>query len=182
MPTKPEPTRQRRHDRGLTLPQQKAVDLLALGHSDTKVAELVGVARETVCRWRCHSPTFQAELNARRAALYAASVDRLRSLTEKALAILGANLDNPVGIYRTKSAIEVLKLARLPGVATGIGEQDAESIVRKQVEAERHSARGPLDDLMEEGDGLPPFDAHMARKWDELEAQANGAGADEAAG
>ncbi len=178
MPNKAAPTRQRRHDRGLTLPQQRAVDLLILGHSDTKVAKQVGVARETVCRWRCHSPTFQAALNACRAALYGAAVDRLRSMTEKALAVLEADLKGPDSLYRWKTAIEVLKLARLPGAGEGIGETDAENIVRGLVEAEREAVRGPLDDVIDGGKGLPTLDAHMARKWDELESLANGDGAD----
>jgi hypothetical protein len=176
------PTRQRRHDCGLTLPQEKAVDLLALGQSDTKVAEQVGVARETVCRWRCHSPTFQAELNARRAALFQASADRLRVLTEKALAVLGDVLDNSCRPFQIKAAVAVLRLARLPGAAEGIGDQDANSIVRKAVEADRTNARDTLEDMWEEDDGLPPLDEHMARKWDELDSLANGQSTNEPAG
>jgi hypothetical protein len=168
MPEDPEPTRQRRHDRGLTLPQQKAVDLLALGHSDTKVAKQVGVTREPVCRWRSHSPTFQAALNARRAALYDASMDRLRSMTERALAVLEAELKGSDSLYRWKTAIEVLKRARLPGAGAGIGDQDAENIVRRVVEAERKATPSALDTILEDGKGLPPIAEHLSRKWDEL--------------
>jgi hypothetical protein len=92
-------------------------------------------------------------------------------MTEKALAVLEDDLDNGPGNYQTKAAIAVLRLAGLPGIGSCIGEQDAAAIVRRQVEAERKAARNPLDDVLE-GHGLPPFDDHMARKWDDLEALA----------
>jgi hypothetical protein len=109
-------------------------------------------------------------------------VDRLRSLTEKALAVLEASLDGADRFSRWKTAVEVLKLARLPGAEGGIGDQDAESIVRKKVEAERKNARGELDDLLDEDKYLPGFDDHMMRTWEALEAQANGDGADSSPG
>jgi hypothetical protein len=152
------------------------VDLLALGHSDTKVAKQVGVARETVCRWRSHSPKFQAALNGRRAALYQASADRLRALTGKALDILEDDMKNGPGNYQTKAAIAVLRLARLPGVASAIGDPDADRIVRRKVEEERKAARGTLSDLLEQGSGLPAFEEHLARTWDALEGLADGDG------
>jgi hypothetical protein len=177
MPTKPEPTRQRRHDRGLTLAQQRAVELLILGQSDTQVAEQVGVARETVCRWRSYSPTFQAELNVRRSAVFQASVDKLRSMTQRALTLLETELDAADSANRMKVAAEVLKLAQLTGVASCIGNQDAEDIVRRKVEDERRKSRGSFDDLVEQDKRLPPFDEHMAQKWEALETLANGEGA-----
>lgn len=45
-----EAIRQRRYDRGLTLPQANAVELLAAGKNDTQTAEALGLAREAVGR------------------------------------------------------------------------------------------------------------------------------------
>ena len=50
----------------LSIEQHNAIDLLILGHTDHAVAEQIGVARETVCRWRNENPYFMAELNRRR--------------------------------------------------------------------------------------------------------------------
>ena len=41
----------RLHKRGLTLPQQNAVDLLAVGKSDTETAEALELHRTTVTLW-----------------------------------------------------------------------------------------------------------------------------------
>jgi hypothetical protein len=43
-----------------------AIDILLLEHIDQAVAEQIGVARETICRWRNENPYFMAELNRRR--------------------------------------------------------------------------------------------------------------------
>src|SRR5262245_37800326 len=84
----------RQHKRGLTLPQQNAVDLLTVGKTDKEAAELLGLDRTTVAKWRLYDPVFQAQLNARRAEVWAAGLDRLRSLIPKALDALAAELEN----------------------------------------------------------------------------------------
>ena len=50
----------------LSIEQHNAIDLLILGDTDHAVAEQIGVARETICRWRNENPYFMAELNRRR--------------------------------------------------------------------------------------------------------------------
>jgi DNA-binding CsgD family transcriptional regulator len=40
----------------LTLAQENAIDLLIIGKPDREVAECLGIARETVTRWRHEHP------------------------------------------------------------------------------------------------------------------------------
>lgn len=47
----------------LNTKQQKAIDLLLKGKTDTEVAIAVRVGRDTVNRWRNHNPDFIAALN-----------------------------------------------------------------------------------------------------------------------
>lgn len=48
----------------LSMRKQRALQLLVKGLSDTRVAREVGVARETVNRWRLHDPAFREALEA----------------------------------------------------------------------------------------------------------------------
>jgi hypothetical protein len=125
----------REHKRGLTLAQQSAVDLLAGGKNDTQAAELLGLSRTTVTKWRLYDPEFQAAL------------DRLRALIPKALDVLAAGLECNHLPRQVKAAAEVLRLARLPSAALGIGLTSAEEIVRQVVSRQRERAPDRLDDL-----------------------------------
>jgi hypothetical protein len=176
---------QRQHKRGLTLPQLNAVDLLASGKTDKETAELLNLSRTCVTKWRLYDPSFQAALNVRRAEVWGAGVDRLRSLVPLALDALGDVLQDRDSPDRLKAAVEVLKLARLPSVSTGAdGPTDPEEIVRLIVEARRERAPRRLDDVLEgNSKGLPPLAEHVAQVWRELEALASEADApDEAKG
>jgi hypothetical protein len=162
----------RQHKHGLTLPQQSAIDLLAIGKTDTETAEVLGLSRVTVSKWRLYDPTFQAALNRRRAEVWGAGCDRLRALVPKALDALADELDNRNNPNCLKAAVEVLKLAQLPSKAAGIGSTDTEEIVRGIVLTRRGRARGRLDDFVDDDKGLPPFDKHIRDTWSELEALA----------
>ena len=72
----------------LSIEQHNAIDLLILGHTDHAVAEQIGVARETICRWRNENPYFMAELNRRRKDVWQTAQERLRGLVGKAIDIL----------------------------------------------------------------------------------------------
>src|SRR5262249_52967900 len=123
-------------------------------------------------RWRLYDPTFQAALNARRAEVWAAGADRLRSLIPKALDTLADELENKDSPNRLKAACELLKLAQPPGGAPG-GRTDPEGIVQAIVKKKRNEAHGTLDALMDDGKGLPAFDKHVQETWRELEALVN---------
>jgi hypothetical protein len=166
------PVYARQHKRGLTLPQQNAVDLLASGKNDTETAEQLNLSRTCVTKWRLYDPVFQAALNQRRAEVWGAGIDRLRSLIPQALNVLADELEKPDSPNRFKAAGEILRLAQLPAGALGIGPTDAEEIVRRVVEERRQQAHGPLDDFLDDGKGLPRFGQHVEEVWQELEARA----------
>jgi hypothetical protein len=134
----------RLHRRGLTVAQQSAVDLLAGGNNDTETAELLKLARPTVSKWRLYDPAFQAALNARRAEVWGAGLDRLRALIPQALDAVGDALagDNPAA--RLKAAGMVLSLARLPDPAPA-GPTSAADILAALVEARKDAKQAERD-------------------------------------
>lgn len=166
------PTRQRRHDRGLTLAQANAVELLAVGQSDTAVAETLSLARETVTRWRLYDPIFRAAVHRQRAAIWQGNIDRLRTLTGKALDALEAVLADASHPDRWKAAAQVLKQLHIGADDLAAGPQDPEKLVLNIVENRRHDARSPLTDSLDSMNGHLPFDRQVEQVWDELEAKA----------
>jgi hypothetical protein len=164
---------QRQHKRGPTLAQLSAIDLLASGKTDKETAELLNLSRTCITKWRLYDPVFQAALNLRRAEVWGAGINRLRSLIPKALDALADELERPDSPNRLKAAGEILRLAQLPAGPPTFGPTDPEQIVRLIVEGRRSKARGPVDDCAEYGKGLPPFDRHMEEVRKELEALAN---------
>ena len=75
----------------LSVAQLSAVDLLVVGTTDQETAEAVGVTRLTVCGWGNANPYFQAALN-RRQDLWGVTVDQLRALLPRAVAVLAEEL------------------------------------------------------------------------------------------
>jgi hypothetical protein len=114
--------------------QENAVDLLILDTPNCEVAEAVGVTRETVWHWRHEHPVFMAELERRRAEVWRAPQEKLRSLMGKAVANLAAAVEGG----DLKASIEILKAVGMYGDGTmnAIHEQDPDVIVRQQAEAE----------------------------------------------
>jgi hypothetical protein len=137
-PTKPDTTRQ--PTGGLNVAQQNAVDALASGMNDAETAAAVGTSRQTVNGWRNHDPAFRAALNARRADVWGAAADKLRSLVPRAVAVLEGSLNvNPDPTV----ALAVLKLAGLAeraaplslvGPTTVAAIVDAEIIARREAD------------------------------------------------
>ena len=119
----------------MTVAQENAVDALASGKKDAEAADLVGVNRVTVTRWRLYSPHFQAALNERRQAIWAASLDRLASLVPLALDAVADELANAANPNRVQAAFGLLKLVPLAVMPTG--PTDPEEIVRRIVEEHR---------------------------------------------
>jgi len=112
----------------LTIEQLNAIDLLVTGKTDQAVADAVGVARPTVTKWRLDDPHFEAALNRRRKEVWGASADRIRALLPKAFDVLEKAIDE--GSYQ--AALALIKLAGLDGVASKMGPDDAEEIIKKK--------------------------------------------------
>jgi hypothetical protein len=144
---------------------------LAAGQTDQETADLLGLHRTTVAKWRLYDPVFQAALNRRRAEIWGAAADRLRSLIPKALDVLADALGTQTNYLDFKAAVAILRLAQPAGSALTIGPTDAEDIVRRIVQQRRDATPDPFDDELDEK-GLPPFDQHVADVWAELEARA----------
>jgi transposase-like protein len=123
----------------LSVQQQTAADLLALGNNVTRVAEQVGVARQTVSEWLNQNPAFEAAVNQRRQENWDNASNRLRSLLPNALDVLEQALTGG----NIKAAIEVLKAAGLHGLQKPEGPtnpQDAESAAKKKERARQDRA------------------------------------------
>ena len=95
----------------LSVEQLNAIDVLVQGRSEQDTAETVGVARETVTRWRNDNPHFTAELNRQRRLIWSDSHDRLRALASKAVDTLETSLDEG----DSRVAVEILKAIGLYG-------------------------------------------------------------------
>jgi hypothetical protein len=167
------PVYTRQHKRGPTLSQMSAIDLLVSGKNDNETAELLSLSRTAVTKWRLYDPVFQAALNLRRAEVWGAGIDRLRSLIPKALDALAEEVESKESPNRLKAALEVLRIAQLPAGRLAQGPTDPDEIVRKVVEQRRQQAHRPLDDLLDSNKDLPPFERHMEEVRKELETLAN---------
>jgi hypothetical protein len=141
--TKPHKTSHPPAYKPLTIEQQNAIDGLILGHSDRDVATAVGVTRETVWHWRHEHPVFMATLERRRAEVWRAPQEQLRSLLGKAV----ANLAAAVEAGDLKASIEVLKAAGMygHGAMNAIHEQDPATLIAQEA-ARRVRSEGLSED------------------------------------
>ena len=133
----------------LSVEQLNAIDILVQGRTDQETADTVGVARETVTRWRNDNPHFKAELNRQRRLIWADSHDRLRALASKAVETLEVALDEG----DSRAAVEVLKAIGLYGqVQPPSGPEDPELVLWAEAKAwaelEFKKQRPSIDPLM----------------------------------
>ena len=147
--TKPNKSSQGPGGSALSVEQLNAIDVLVQGRTYQETAETVGVARETVTRWRNDNPHFTAELNRQRRLIWSDSHDRLRALASKAVDTLETSLDEG----DSRVAVEVLKAIGLYGqVQSPSGPEDAELVLweeaRKWAEIEFKKQRPSIDPLM----------------------------------
>jgi hypothetical protein len=140
----------------LSVAQLNAVDLLVVGKTDQEAAEAVGVTRQTVNGWRNANPWFVAALNARRQDLWGVTVDQLRALLPRAVAVLAEELDR--GEARGRVAVDILRLAGLDRTRSDakldtllIGPTDPDAIIDAEVRRRRPDRVAYLDDLLNGG-------------------------------
>ena len=112
----------------LTPQHHKAIDLMIMGSNNKNVAETLNIAPETVSRWRADY-IFQAALNQRLKENQAASVERLRSLADTALATIETVMaDSNDDKARLQAAFKVLEMARVS--VSGIGSTNPKALQR----------------------------------------------------
>mgnify|MGYP001036164746 CR=1 FL=1 len=148
--TKSNESSQERTGSRLSVEQLNAIDVLVQGRTDQETAETVGVARETVTRWRNDNPHFAAQLNRQRRLIWGNSHDRLRALASKAVDTLDLALQNG----DARAAVEVLKAIGLYGqVQPPSGPEDAELVLwaeaKEWAELEFKKQRPSIDPTME---------------------------------
>ena len=82
--------------RPLSQAQLNAIDCLLAGINDTETAAdpRVHTCRQTVWDWKFHDPLFMAELQQRRASLWASTHERLRGLMGKAISNIAASVES----------------------------------------------------------------------------------------
>ena len=103
--------------------QAAALDLLLAGQTVTAAAAAVGVARETVSRWRNNDPNFQAAYNAALKSAYDATTARLLDARARAVERLAALVDSKDEATALKAAAALLRVEveRPKGAASAAG-------------------------------------------------------------
>ena len=103
--------------------QVAALDLLLAGKSLTEAAAAVGVARETVSRWRNNDPTFQAAYNAALQSAHDVTTVRLLDARARAVERLAALVDSKDEATALKAAAALLRVEveRPKGATSAVG-------------------------------------------------------------
>lgn len=94
----------------LTPDQAAALDLLLSGQTITAAAAAVGVARETVSRWRNSDPAFQAAYNAALQSAHDAMSKKLLDARARAIDTLAGLLDSDDQATALKAAAALLRV------------------------------------------------------------------------
>ena len=98
-----------KEDKRLSGPQQKAINLFLAGMNDTDVAEELGLARQTVNKWRNKNQNFGAKLEQQQRELNKESRQKLSGLVSRSVEVLGQSLESENERIRQSTAVHVLK-------------------------------------------------------------------------
>ena len=98
-----------KEDKRLSGPQQKAINLFLAGMNDTEVAEELGLARQTVNKWRNKNQNFGAKLEQQQRELNKESRLQLSGLVSRSVQVLGQSLESENERIRQSTAVHVLK-------------------------------------------------------------------------
>ncbi len=101
----------------LSTKQRQTIDLLLLGHTQRKAAEMVGTSEGTVSRWMTRSLEFAGELSRRRAARRAGALAMVDAAVPRVLQVAGevALDERHAGPTRLRAARLVLEVAGVIG-------------------------------------------------------------------
>jgi hypothetical protein len=131
-------------DRTLTPIQLQAISLLITGLSDSAVAKKLSINRKTINRWRLFDPLFASRLNRMRKAIWANTIDRLRSLLPKSVAILAKALASDNTSHQLRAAIQLLKIAGASRLAPRTGPDNANDILVERCQQHRRLEHDPV--------------------------------------
>ena len=121
--------------------QEQAINLILLGQSDQAVAEAIGVARQTVNKWKHQNHLFKAILNSQRHELWSSHYEELRSLIKLAITVFREDLaDGGNKKLRQEAAMHILKGTGLlyaesfkPTGPTSVNEIEDEEMERENI-------------------------------------------------
>ena len=156
--------------RQLSIEQANALEHLLQGQSDRAVAEVVGVARQTIWEWRNHDPLFIAELNRQRSEMWTEARERLKSLANRALDVVELHLDSDDPKASLAAAKYILQGTRLLGNTElpKEGPTTPEGVLlpelRREARQELAATEGPAMPIFE-------FDPFRAEKEEDLSAR-----------
>ena len=94
--------------------QRKAILLILAGKSDSAVACIIGVHRNTVTTWRLRTAYFRVALHEARDQLWSAELDKLRALLFQSLKEIQKQLKDPYSEIRFRAAKTLLPLVGSP--------------------------------------------------------------------
>jgi len=145
--------------RQLSIEQANALEHLLQGQSDRAVAEVVGVARQTIWEWRNNDPLFIAELNRQRSEMWTEARERLKSLANRALDVVELHLDSDDPKASLAAAKYILQGTRLlgdtelpkggPTTPEDVIMKDLRSEARQELEAKNGKRTQTLDYLLD---------------------------------
>ena len=95
-------------EQGLTAKQYNAAELVSLGHTNSEIAEIIGISRRQLAKWRSNA-YFESEVSRLRAQLWTDGKQRLRGLIGKAVRVVESSID----AGDTKAALALLRLVDL---------------------------------------------------------------------
>ena len=173
--TKSNNSSQEDHADKLSVEQLNAIDILVLGKTDQETAATIGVARETVNRWRNDNPYFAAELNKQRKESWGVNRHRLQALATKAVDAIEMALDRG----DSKAAVEVLKIVGIyGGLEPPSGPVDAELVMMESAKqwaamelAKKPPSSDPIMDLISRDSDLAYLTQERIRQLRESENQ-----------
>jgi hypothetical protein len=91
----------------------------------------------TINRWRLFDPIFASRLNRLRKAIWANTLDRLRSLLPRSLWVLSCALKSTEQHVRLRAAIQLLKIAGASRLAPRIGPDNTFEALAERIQRER---------------------------------------------
>jgi transposase-like protein len=116
------------NDDELSQKQMIAIDLVVSGMPDGEVAKKLGLARQTINKWRNHDLDFKYILACRRLQIMESFRDKLTGMAERAIEILAKNMESADEKVQNQSAQIILRLSGLQGYMRPEKEVDREAL------------------------------------------------------
>lgn len=121
----------------LTHKQLMAINLISMGKTIAATARTIRVDPGTIHRWKATHPLFAAELGRRQAAMFDATVTKLRLTMERAIDELHAIVTGPSKRDRAEATWRLLPMLRPARLVIPTGPTSATAVIDAQIRAGR---------------------------------------------